>query len=239
VFTRADEREAGVAYQRRLRARGPGPTLTRFAMSSAGAFLVNTPLFLLQRQLEISPRQRVLDIGCGRGAALRFLAGRVAFEHPPVGIDIAPAALDLAHADTAAGPALDLVAAAATRLPFVRESFDLILATYLVKHLGDRAIDRFLYECWRVLRPNGALLIWDYAPTRSQALNRLHDWLLTRWTPAVHLRGFRNLVDVVVESSFASMELMPLRPFLLPPIPRVAVLIRKGEAVARTGPNAL
>lgn len=239
MFTRADERETGAAYQRRLRGNGPGPLLTRFAMSPTGAFLVNTPLFLLQRHVPITPEQRVLDIGCGRGSALRFLAGRVAFERPPVGIDIAAAALELARADARDGPPLEFIAATATRLPFAKESFDLILSSYVVKHLGDRAMDRLLYECWRVLRPGGGLVIWEYAPTRSRFLNRLHAWLLDRWTPPAQLRGFRNLVDILVESSFASMELLALRPFLFPPIPRVSVLIRKGEAIAHTGPNAL
>jgi len=100
-------------------------------------------------------------------------------------------------------------------------------------------MDRFLYECWRVLRPGGGLLIWEYAPTRSRLLNGLHERVLDRWTPPARLRGYRNLVDIVVESSFASIELLFLRPFLFPPIPRVAVLIRKGESVARTGPNTL
>lgn len=231
MYTRSDEREAGAAYQHWLGSGSLSAKLARFFMGPIGAFFVNTPLFLLQRRVRITGEMRVLDIGCGRATALRFLAGRIPFSRPPVGLDVAPAILRLAHCDGADAPFVELAAATTTRLPFARDSFDLILCSYVIHHLGDAAMDRFLYECHRVLRPEGQLIVWDYAPTRSNLLNRFHCWLLTRETPGCQLRGYRNLANLVVETTFASVELVPLRPFLFPPIPRVAVMIRKASAV--------
>jgi SAM-dependent methyltransferase len=230
VYTRAEERESAADYQACLGSHAPSAALARFLMGPVGSFLVNTPLFLLPRRFRISADQRVLDIGCGRGAALRFLAGRVHFRRRPVGIDIAPAVVAQAAAEMGPDRPAELAAAAATRLPFAEDSFDLILASYVVKHLGDQAMHRFLFECWRVLKPGGALVVWEFAPTRSPLLNRFHQWLLTQQVSTCRLRGYGDFVDLAVESSFADMEILALRPFLFPPIPRTGFVLKKGSA---------
>ena len=232
MFTRAEERESAAAYQACLGSHAPLSALARFLMGPAGSFLVNTPLFLLPRQLGIKPDQRVLDVGCGRASALRFLAGRVHFRQSPVGVDIAPTILERSAAEMDGDRPVELVAAAATRLPFGNDSFDVVLTSYVVKHLGDQALTRFLFECHRVLKPGGMLVAWEFAPTRSFILNRFHQWLLTRKVGTCRLRGFGDFVDVAIESPFANMEILNLRPFVFPPIPRTGFLLLKGKAPA-------
>ncbi|MGI8552221.1 MAG: class I SAM-dependent methyltransferase [Dehalococcoidia bacterium] len=231
MFTRSDERETSEAYRRLWRDQRPGMLCQRFLMGPVGTFLLNTPLFLLQRRLGISSRHRLLEIGCGRGAGLRVLAARIPFQRPPVGIDLAPAALELAQRDGSAGSPMVLLAVAATRLPFARESFDLILSTHMVKHLSDAAIHRFFFESWRALRPGGVLIVWEFAPTRSRLLNRFHRWLLTADVKTCRLRGYGDFVDLAIESRFMNMENLTLRPYLFPPIPRTGFLLKKAADV--------
>lgn len=228
MFTRAEERETARQYQRLWQGGGAKPALERFLMSPAGIFVFNTPLFLLPKQIGIKPEQRVLEIGSGRGANLRFLATRIPFRQTPVGVDVSIAAIDRGRREDAAAP-VELVAAIASRLPFAAESFDLILCTNVVKHFGDAVFTRFLFECHRALRPGGRLVVWEFAPTRSSRLNRFHQWLLTRNVTSCRLRGFGDFVDLAIESAFATMEILTLRPFLFPPIPRTAFVLNKGE----------
>jgi len=49
------------------------------------------------------------------------------------------------------------------------------------------------------------------------------------------LRGYGEFVDIAIESRFADMELLNLRPFLFPPIPRTGFLLRKDAAATATG----
>jgi SAM-dependent methyltransferase len=229
VYTRPEERESAAAYQEWFAGRGLGSAFIRFLLGPIGLFLINTPLFLLPRRLRLQSQHRILDIGCGRASALRFLAARVRFRAPPVGIDIAPNILEQAAADLGRDRNVELAAASATRLPFAEESFDLIFSAHVVKHLNDDALHRYLAECWRVLRPGGVVVVWEFAPTRSVLLNRFHRWALTRRVKSCRLRGYGDFVDIAVESRFADMEILELRPFLFPPIPRTGFLLRKGR----------
>lgn len=229
VYIRADERESAAAYSAWLRGQGPGSAFVRFLLGPIGAFLVNTPVFLLPRRLGITAHHRILDVGCGRAATLRFLTSRIRFDSPPVGVDISSAILARASAEIDDPGRVELAAAAATRLPLAAERFDLILCSYVVKHLDDEAIYRFLGECWRVLRPGGVLVVWEFAPTRSALLNRFHNWILTPQVKTCRLRGYGDFVDLAIESRFADMEIFDMRPFLFPPIPRTGFLLRKGE----------
>jgi ubiquinone/menaquinone biosynthesis C-methylase UbiE len=204
-------------------------------LGPVGLFFINTPLFLLPRRLRLQPQHRVLDVGCGRASALRFLTARMRFQAPPVGVDIAPSILEQAAADLGRDRSVELVAAAATRLPFAEESFDLVLSAHVVKHLNDDALRRLLAESWRVLRPGGVLVVWEFAPTRSILLNRFHHWALTRHVKACRFRGYGDFVDIAVESPFADMEILELRPFLFPPIPRTGFLLRKGRSAIVSG----
>ncbi|MER3401914.1 MAG: methylase [Armatimonadota bacterium] len=90
----------------------------------------------------------VLDAGCGTGAMLSELS-RTA---PAVGVDIEASAL---HYARQRGD-FPLIRARLEALPFVNESFRLIVALDVLEHLPDEA--HALAELWRVLEPDGWLI---------------------------------------------------------------------------------
>jgi SAM-dependent methyltransferase len=108
-------------------------------------------LTILDKYLRSSPgsRERVLDIGCGTGTMLTYLARY----GDPEGIDVDDAAIEYCHAR-----GLTRVAqAGADRLPFADGSFGLVTALDVIEHIDD---DRAaLREARRVLRPGGKLLL--------------------------------------------------------------------------------
>src|SRR5262245_13102584 len=119
----------------------------------------------LHQHLRMQPQHRWLDVGCGRGALLRFVDSRVHFEHAPIGLDFSDAALNMARHDR--GADLALTEAAATALPFADGSFDVVTCGYVIKHLDDDELMLFLLEVRRVLVGGGLALIWEYAPSGS------------------------------------------------------------------------
>jgi SAM-dependent methyltransferase len=85
--------------------------------------------------LALQPGMRVLDAGCGTGEALGWLADAVGSEGRVVGIDLASAHTIAARA---AAPAdSPVVQADLLRLPFDRESFDLVWSVNTLNHLHD------------------------------------------------------------------------------------------------------
>src|SRR5688572_7529417 len=95
----SDEAQCGREYERWVGRGGVSASVLRWAMTPAGQWAVNTPLMRLVENLKVSATQRWLDIGCGRGALLRFTDQRVGFTQRPVGIDFSRAVLHLAQRD--------------------------------------------------------------------------------------------------------------------------------------------
>jgi ubiquinone/menaquinone biosynthesis C-methylase UbiE len=102
-----------------------------------------------------APVARGLDVGCGTGQSTRALA-RIAEQ--VIGIDVSRGMLAAARAE--AVPRVDYAQAAAERLPFPGEAFDLLSAG-LAFHWFDQP--RFLAEARRVLTPAGWLVVSNSA----------------------------------------------------------------------------
>ena len=235
------EAEAGAQYDRWLSRRSLSGQGYAFLASVPGSVLVNTPIFRLDKNLILKPEHRVLDIGCGSGSLLRVLAARVAFDRAPVGIDASREMLERGRADASGdgGSPIGLIGASATRMPFAADSFDIATCSYVLKHLDDAGLSRLLAELLRVLKPGGFAVLWEFAPTKSPRLNAWHRWLLTRGVDSCNLRPYGELAHAATAAGFEWVENANLRPFLLPPIPRVSIVVGKAPEGwrERTGPG--
>jgi SAM-dependent methyltransferase len=106
---------------------------------------------------------QVLDAGCGPGYYAEALLARGA---SVVAIDESPRMLDLARRRL--GPAMELLRTDLNDpLPFVDESFDLVVCPLVIHYLDDRAAT--LREFFRILRPPGRVVLSTNHPT--------NDWL--------------------------------------------------------------
>ena len=209
--------------------RGPLAVARRFAMSVPGQILVNTAAFTLPEELRIGASWKLLDVACGRASMVRVLADRVNLLNAPVGMDASSGTLALAQRDMAVegGPLVSLAQGAATALPFADETFDLLLSAHGFRELTDDELRGCLSEASRVLKRGALFLAWEFAPTASPVLDRWNRWVLTRETPLVRLRGYPELRSLAYECGFDWVERAHLRPFLLPPIPRVSLIMSK------------
>ncbi len=97
----------------------------------------------------------VLDVGCGTGGNLEFLAR---WGHG-VGVDLSPLALDLARRRKLP----HLAQASGLALPYAEGVFDLVTTFHVLYHRWITDDARALGECFRVLRPGGWLLVTDSA----------------------------------------------------------------------------
>jgi len=108
--------------------------------------------------LEFSPRDRVLDVGCGSGHVLIEAAERISTLCRFVACDISPTAAGLARANFREhGLTVDVICADAARLPLRDSSIDKVLLLMTLQHVCDPAA--LLSEADRVLARPGELFI--------------------------------------------------------------------------------
>ena len=98
------------------------------------------------------PARRVLDYGCGKGAAAaRFVEAG----HSVVGVDIAEKLIEFGR-ETVPSAEFHLIGTDSA-LPFADASFDACYSSEVIEHVFD--IRSYLSEISRVLRPGGQLLL--------------------------------------------------------------------------------
>ncbi|MCO1596868.1 class I SAM-dependent methyltransferase [Micromonospora sp. RHAY321] len=139
------------------------------------------------RQLGLPNRwERVLDFGCGVGRLSQALAPHAG---EVVAVDIAPPMLETARRlDRSAGNIRFVLNDAPDLSQFPDGHFDLVYSALVLQHLPRPAIDHYLAEFLRVLRPGGTAvlglpteractargIIWQVAPFRMISWAQRH-----------------------------------------------------------------
>ncbi|HWQ34236.1 MAG TPA: methyltransferase domain-containing protein [Blastocatellia bacterium] len=143
---------------------------------------------------EPQPGMRVLDVATGTGVIARQLVAHVGEKGKIIGIDATEEMVQkarLAAQSTGMGRKIEWRVAPAESLPFDRDEFDLITCTMSFPRLRAEA---FLKEAYRVLKPDGRLLIaTELAPGTSLGelqlrIKRSYRQLVARNSPAPDLK---------------------------------------------------
>jgi ubiquinone/menaquinone biosynthesis C-methylase UbiE len=117
-----------------------------------------------QRMLEfvqLPPKARVLDIGCGTGRFLNRLLMQY-LDVSGIGLDASPLMLKKARQSVRVRPRLIFIEGRSDRLPFAHEEFDAVFCSISFLHYPDpEAVFR---EIYRVLKNNGVFYLADYLP---------------------------------------------------------------------------
>jgi ubiquinone/menaquinone biosynthesis C-methylase UbiE len=113
----------------------------------------------------------VLDVGCGTGYLTQRAADAVGPTGRVVGVD--PAAPAIAYARRVSPPHCEFHVAGGEAIPEPDASFDVVVSSLAVHHIPPQTRPVAFQEMYRVLRPAGRLLIADFRPPRSRAVNRL------------------------------------------------------------------
>lgn len=194
---RPDEVAVGRGYERGLQGVGPFSWYMRWYLRRRRP--VEVPDVLMA--LGAGPYPRLLDAGCGTGLWLADLYGRGHGNKLLAGVDVSELMVSDARKRLAGvvrpETPVDLRVCSATELPFPDESFDLVMANAMVKHLDDEPFARFLAEARRVLVPGGRISVWDF----GRAIIPLPS--VKPANAALELKNLRSS-EVLIDSLFAA-----------------------------------
>ena len=144
---------------------------------------------------------RILDVGCGRGDALRQLLEYGADPELLTGIDLLDENVKQARRRS---PHLQVICGSASRLPFPDSSFDLVLQfTLFTSILNDEVKRTIAAEMTRVLAPGGRILWYDFSFNNPK-------------NPDVRGIGKRE-----IRALFPGLEMKAKRVTLAPPLGRI------------------
>lgn len=134
-------------------------------------------------------RGRTLDLGAGTGYGAPYI-GRVATQL--VAVDYLDS-LDSRYKSCYT----HVVRGDATRLPFVNNAFDNVVALEVIEHVP--SYTRFLHEVRRVLCPRGRLVL--STPNRTSPSRRL--FMMVGWRNPFHIREFSwTEIDAILDFGF-------------------------------------
>jgi ubiquinone/menaquinone biosynthesis C-methylase UbiE len=129
---------------------------------------------LLVEHAGINSDSNVIDVGCGTGAATRYVANIVSSPGSVTGVDINAGMIEVAKSlPKVPGMSIDWYESSALDLPFEENTFNVAISAQTIQFLDDRS--RALSEMSRVLKPDGLLAISTW---RSVERNPYFDALI-------------------------------------------------------------
>lgn len=156
------------------------------------------------------PYRAILDMACGFGKSTRPFVD--AFPHAEVvGIDLSAPNLKLAHQQAERlGKRITFSQRAAEATGYPDASFDLVTATMFIHEVPMPVLRRVLEEALRLLRPDGLLVVLDFAYTSDPFRDAIMDGHGARnnepYMPHLFRTDVRRLLR---EVGFANPSLLP------------------------------
>ena len=108
-------------------------------------------------ELEKTDFKDLLDVGCGTGPMIELLSRKYPDKHY-TGLDLTPKMIEVANAKNL--PNTQFIVGDSENLPFEDESFDVVICANSFHHYPNPR--KFFDGVFRVLKPNGRLVLRDY-----------------------------------------------------------------------------
>lgn len=150
------------------------------------------------RLARLKPGESVLDVGCGTGSLAIVAKRHVGSTGIVKGIDASPEMIARAEKKAArARTEVPFQQGLAQALPFPDAQFDVVVTTVVLHHLSRHACEECATEMRRVLKPDGRLVVVDFAPRTQQK----------GFLSSLHRHGHVRLENIVANLEAAGLKL--------------------------------
>jgi ubiquinone/menaquinone biosynthesis C-methylase UbiE len=169
------------------------------------------------RLAQVKPRDCVLEVGCGTGT-LTLAAKRQAGASGKVfGIDIIPGMIEVSQRKAAqAKEEITFQLGSIDNIPFPANQYDVVMCSFMIFHMSMTTLRKGITEAYRVLKPQGRLLVLDLAlPTQplqrfiaQKLFGSMLQHELNELLPLMEGAGFSNIE--IAQAKFRVMGLSAL-----------------------------
>jgi ubiquinone/menaquinone biosynthesis C-methylase UbiE len=200
------------------------------------------------RELDVREGERVLELGCGTGAALVELASAAGPAGLALGVDLSlgmcrGTRLRIRDCEcrNSSGTMLRIessvevgvVCSDAVRLPLIGGDFDAAFMSFALELFDESDMGAVLAECRRVLRPGGRLCVVAMAePFRPTPMTRVYAWAHGRFPAAIDCRP----IAVSQVLALGSFSVERLSRHSLWGLPVEVALARAGQTTTKETP---
>ena len=154
------------------------------------------------RLAQVKPGDCVLEVGCGTGTLTLAAKRQAGPSGKAFGIDVIPGMIEASRRKaTQANEDIAFQLGSIDDIPFPAEQFDVVMCSFMIFHMSEMTRRKGIAEIYRVLKPQGRLLVLDLAlPTRPlpRAIARMlfggmlqHD--LRELQPLMQAAGFSDV----------------------------------------------
>lgn len=157
----------------------------------------------LVKRLNLSTESQIVDIGCGIGGAMRYLASQKI--NSVTGIDLTPEYISVAkELSKRVMPEAQLVfkLASALNMPFEDESFDAAITMHVAMNIQNRST--FYSEIARVIKPNGKFGLFDVVKKGEDDLIFPLPWATS--SAASHLVSENQTTELLNDAGFVVID---------------------------------
>jgi ubiquinone/menaquinone biosynthesis C-methylase UbiE len=166
----------------------------------------------------------VLDIGCGNGGLLRFLASLGTSPDLLSGIDLMYYRINAAR--QLAPPGTSLLVGNAETLPYPEQCFDLVAQFTVLSSILDAQLrQRVATEMMRVLKRGGHILWYDMYKAGNTTLHSLSMLELHQLFPAMEVRHLKRLHPIYATRILRYSRLLSALWETLPGLPKTHYMI--------------
>ena len=157
---------------------------------------------------QVKPGDCVLEVGCGTGT-LTLAAKRQAGQSGKVfGIDIIPGMIERSQRKAAqANVDVTFQLGSMDDIPFSADQFDVVMCSFMIFHMSEMVRRKGITEIYRVLKPQGRLLVLDLAlptdPLPRAIAKALFGGMLQH--------DLRELLPLMESSGYSDMEIAPAK----------------------------
>jgi len=157
----------------------------------------------------IKPGDSVLEVGCGTGSLTLAAKRQAGPTSNVVGIDVIPGMVEYSQRKAEqAREEITFQQGSINDIPYADNTFDAVMGSFMIFHMSEETRRKGIAEIYRVLKPQGRLLIVDLAMPVQPLQQAIAKRIIFRGGLEHNLQELLPIMDA---AGFSDIELAPVK----------------------------